>query len=219
MVQEVFMLFYPFLSKRVNTIRNAHLLSHNDLAQVLNIKSKGNIYSWETQRSVPSIDVFNDIITLFGISSDWLLGYTNEPYNEKVLSSIETYILSQEFEFNGQNFKCLSSQPWIPKEYFDNELRSKTYSLPVRANLIFLFNNYLAYQQAALHDTEFAQKSFIHAKCVELQRFYRILSDPSTYAKKQKQRDFYIKSLQDLLAAKESAKPIFDIQAQKTTEE
>ena len=41
----------------------------------------------------------------------------------------------------------------------------------------------------------------------------------TTYQKKKKQLDSYMKQLQDLLAAKESAKPIFDIQAQKTTEE
>lgn len=213
------MLESQFFSKYLRILRISHSLSTNDLAQLLNLKSKGTIYNLENSITRPSIEVFEDMVHLFGVSANWLLGYTDDPYDENILSTIEQELLWYQFEFNNQRFAYLSTLPWIPKEYLDEDLRQKTYSLPVRANLVFLLHNYLAYQQSALSDAEFAQKSFLHLKCVEWQRYYRILNNPDTYAKKQKQRDFYIKSLQELLAAKNDAKPIFDIQAQKTTEE
>ena len=212
------MSFSYFFSQRILLTRNAYFLSINDLSQMLEIKSKSNIYNWEKQRSFPSLDMFNKIIALFSISADWLLGYTDDPYNKNVIFSVENRLFAETIENNGVNIPILHKVPWIPEEYWNAELRGKTYSLPVRTNIAFLLRIYISHQKAMLEE-QFKKEASPHWKNKIIDTANELLSQTLDYQIKQKQLDLYYKQLRELLAAKESAKPIFDIQAQKTTEE
>lgn len=213
------MLIRELFPKKFTILRNSHNLGIRDVASILNTKSPSNISSWEQYRLIPSLDVLCDVLTLFAVSADWLLGYTDEPYNEKVILTIERSLFTETIENNGVNIPLLRKVSWITEEYWDEELRSKTYSLPVRANIIFLLHLYIANQRALLARHFENEDNALLTLLRDKQRYFKILFDQDGYRKKEKQLNFYIKSLQDLLAAKESAKPIFDIQAQKTTEE
>lgn len=213
------MLIRELFPKKFTILRNSHNLGIRDVASILNTKSPSNISSWEQYRLIPSLDVLCDILTLFAVSADWLLGYTDEPYDEKVILTIERSLFNETIENNGVNIPLLRKVSWMTEEYWDVELRSKTYSLPVRANLIFLLHIYIANQRALLARHFENEDNALLTLLRDKQRYFKILFDQDGYRKKEKQLTFYIKSLQDLLAAKESAKPIFDIQAQKTTEE
>ncbi|MBR5858079.1 MAG: hypothetical protein IKY88_04135 [Phascolarctobacterium sp.] len=213
------MLIRELFPKQFTILRNSHNLGVRDVAAILNIKSPSNISSWEQHRLIPSLDVFCDILTLFSVSSDWLLGYSDNPYNVKVISSIESSLFAETIENNGVNIPLLRKVSWMTEEYWNAELRSKTYSLAVRANIVFLLHIYIANQRALLARQFERENNVLLSWLHDKQRYFKILFDQDGYKKKEKQLDLYYKQLQELLAAKESAKPIFDIQAQKTTEE
>ena len=120
--------FRPHFAKRFKMLRTSNQLSVRAISDILNIKSKSNIYNWEKQRSFPSLDMFNKIIALFSVSADWLLGYTDEPYNETLISKIEASLADT-----------------ISKLGIDYDV--KNYSLEERTNIIFLL-------QAVNHNTE-----------------------------------------------------------------
>ncbi|MBR2039625.1 MAG: helix-turn-helix transcriptional regulator [Phascolarctobacterium sp.] len=208
-----------FFSEKFSVLRKSHNLGVRDIALILNIKSPVNISFWEKGSHIPSLDVFGDIVTLFAVSPAWLLGYTDEPYNEKVISTIEDELFSETVENNGVKIPLLRKVSWMPEEYWDIKLRSKTYSLPVRANIIFLLHNYIANQRARLIHYFAEESNPVLSKRINRSYYLESFSDIAVYEKKQQQQNLYTTSLHNLLAAKESAKPIFDIQAQKTTEE
>lgn len=212
------MLISAFFPKNFQTLRNAHNLGIRDIADMLNVKSATNISSWEHMRSIPSLEAFNETIILFAINPAWLLGFTDNPYDEKIISTIENALFSQSIEYNGVNVPLLRKVSWIPEEYWNPELRSKTYSLPVRANIIFLLHIYISEQISKFEETEKINASSLLRNAI-MRKAKELQAATTSYQKKRKQLDFYMKSLQELLAAKESAKPIFDIEAQKTTEE
>ena len=212
------MLFRSYFPKNFKCARLAHQLSGKAISDILEMKGSGHVAMWETKKNIPSLELLNKIMILFAVSSDWLLGYTDEPYNEKVISSIEISIFAETIENNGVNIPLLRKVSWIPEEYWNAELRTKTYSLPVRANIIFLLHIYIAHRKYLLED-QFKREASSPLVNKIMDKKNELQENTTTYQKKKKQLDSYMKQLQDLLAAKESAKPIFDIQAQKTTEE
>ena len=68
------MKFRQTFSERFKLLRTSHQLSVKLVANLLNIKSTSNITYWEQQKNIPSLDVFDDIVYLFGVSPAWLLG-------------------------------------------------------------------------------------------------------------------------------------------------
>ena len=212
------MQFRPFFSERFKNIRQAHHLGIRDVSALLNVKSSGNITSWEQQKLIPSLDMLNNIISNFAVSADWLLGYSDELYNKKVISTIEKELLSKTIELNGINIPIIRKVSWIPDEYWDYELRDKTYSLAVRANIIFLLHIYINNEVIILEERlKREASSELVNKIMDTRD--TLLRNTTSYKIKTKQFDLYMQQLQQLLAAKNSAKPIFDIEAQKTTEE
>lgn len=111
-----------FFSTRLKLLRKSYFLTNNCLAFLLNLKNEASIRDYEAQRTVPSVDVLSDIANLFGVSIDWLTGRSNVPYTDEILLSLEEYNLLPTVE----NYETPSK-------------RSKLYSLPVRANIIFIF--------------------------------------------------------------------------------
>ena len=65
-------------SDRVRTLREARGLSINDLAQEISL-SKATVGHWETGLRLPSLEVIDALADYFGVSTDYLLGRTDEP--------------------------------------------------------------------------------------------------------------------------------------------
>ena len=61
------MKFRQTFSERFKLLRTSHQLSVKLVANLLNIKSTSNITYWEQQKNIPSLDVFDDIVYLFGV--------------------------------------------------------------------------------------------------------------------------------------------------------
>lgn len=79
-------------SKRFKALRDFYKLSSRDMAALLNYKSPSNISYFEKypMSNKPSYQALISIQQLFGISIDWMLGISNEPYNNESLTCAET---------------------------------------------------------------------------------------------------------------------------------
>lgn len=214
-------MFYRFyFSERFKLLRLAYNLSGKDIVDILGIKSAALITFWENGTNVPSLDLFNKLPMQFGVSPLWLLGYSSNIFDDEVLSLAEDRILNTADYFDDKKVYLARNFQWITPEYLNVGQRRMVYSLSVRANLIFLFNRYISClnEQLEFREKLAASNPLIVAVMREKQKLE--LAFPTTKSKKNLEKNlFYINSLKELLLAKESAKPIFVIQAQKTTEE
>ena len=81
-------------------MRLAYELSTKNLAQFLGIKSGSNITFLETGKQKLSLEVLELFCFSFGISVDWLMGYSSSPYNDEFLTLAEEELLSIPNPFN-----------------------------------------------------------------------------------------------------------------------
>ena len=205
-------MFISIFSQRINTLRTSYNLSARDLSEILNLKSAANITFWEQGKTLPSFAILNNIVSFFGVSSDWLLGNSDVPYANDTLLKVEDSVLNYEYELESSSvIRPLSNLQWIPSEYRNAELRQANYSLEVRGNLVFLLNNVCAFYQAALWEYELKNKGLIYEKVVECQRFYRVLLNKPDFDKRIHNRETYLRYSRILLNAKLAAEPIYKI--------
>lgn len=65
------------LSIRIKELRNSHSLTQVDLAKKLSV-SKQAVSNWENNNIQPSIDMLIKIADFFGVTTDYLLGRSND---------------------------------------------------------------------------------------------------------------------------------------------
>lgn len=135
-------------NKRIRLLRTTYKLTTRELAMILNIKPP-SITLWENGKTQPTLEMFERICNLFAVSSDFMLGYSQEAYTNNHLMVLEDEIINYQFsEFYSGIHKDLVSDFPLPKEYIDIKLRLLTYSKGIRANIIFLANMYISYRIA-----------------------------------------------------------------------
>ena len=126
--QEVF-------KNRLNVLKTAHELNNATLATLLDFKSGASILHMENGKLKPSVDALLRIADLFAVNIDWIYGRVNRIYNDIVLSKLEEELFEIE---------VLPSLPFRnadinARKYCSNiEFRKENFSLPERANIIFL---------------------------------------------------------------------------------
>ena len=65
-------------ASRLKKLREQHGLSQSELADKLGI-SRGSISFYENESRVPDINILRDICNLFSVSSDYLIGLSDDP--------------------------------------------------------------------------------------------------------------------------------------------
>lgn len=68
-------------SKKIRMLRQLYCLTLKEEAELLGLKSGGNITAMESGKTKPSYDTMVKIQALYGISIDWIMGFSNMPYN------------------------------------------------------------------------------------------------------------------------------------------
>ena len=119
-------------SKRLKLLRKSHGVLSHELADVLGNKHRGIISRFENNKNMPSFDSLIQIADLFAVSLDWLLGRVNDPYNEKVLTSLE-----EKYAVPLLSIALEKAAIPLPKIYTRTDLRRKNYTHGQRANIIF----------------------------------------------------------------------------------
>lgn len=126
-------------AQRFSLLRAKHELSFSDMAKLLGLKNKVAVHHWEkSQKGFPSEEALVLISNLFGVSLDWLFGRTRQPYNSDIILDLEEFVLTI----------LKDTIHSLPAEYMDVSSRESMYSLPVRANIIFLVSK--AYLEATI---------------------------------------------------------------------
>lgn len=135
-----------FFSKRLKLIRLAHNLNGNTLGALVGAPGNGSIGKLERGKSQPSFTPLTGIAEFFAIDLEWLVGRVNKPYREEIISYEEKNLFPMNVNIEGKLIEILPYQNLLPlpEDYADLTLRKKTYSLALRADIIFL-SRYLKY--------------------------------------------------------------------------
>lgn len=68
-------------SQKIRMLRQLYCLTLKEEAELLGLKSGGNITAMESRKTKPSYDTMVKIQALYGISIDWIMGFSDMPYN------------------------------------------------------------------------------------------------------------------------------------------
>lgn len=123
-------------ANNIKNIREVHGLSMNELAILMHFKSKGTIGQLETLKAQPSFDFLLKMNCIFSISIDWLIGLSNQPYTHGSLLNAENNIE----KIISDNNKLELSLQLLPSYYLNLSEREQQFSLPIRANIVFLMH-------------------------------------------------------------------------------
>lgn len=127
-------------SKRLKSIRLAHNLKSNTLGILVGAPGKGSISKLEHAKSQPSFTPLTGIAEFFAVDLEWLVGRVDEPYREEVIAYEEQKLFPIYANVGDKSVQLLPYQNFLPlpEDYIDLALRKKTYSLALRADIIFL---------------------------------------------------------------------------------
>lgn len=123
------MLFQDSFSTKFRLLREIHSLSTVQAAEFFSFKSNGSVGMIETGKAGPTLTMLEDTVDFFGVSLDWLFGKSDTIYRPEILLDIEDRITIR----GDSGCGWMISYP----QYADAEKRQATFSLPVRANIIF----------------------------------------------------------------------------------
>lgn len=196
-------------SHNLHILRQSHCLSLSELALLINLKSKGSLSTLENAKNPPSFETLINIANLFTVSIDWLVGRSSEPYNEEFLLNIEKEILSISCTSNEVSFKLLRS-PLIPEEYLNENTRKNLYSLPIRANIIFLLRFKIIQVKTALESTLGIPMDDIQNSTTTLLPILETYYCNNNKKRFNEINNFYLQNL-NLLLNRQQTTPIFDI--------
>lgn len=154
--------------QNLRILRNSYKVSQAYLTILCGFKSTGTIAIWETARSGPTTEALFSISNLFGVSIDWLLGRTDKPYDDKILSGLESkFILESEYiranvEDDFIDPKGRDMQLSLPTSYVIYKKRKKYYpNLETRANILFIYHKiYRRSLHTVLKDERYFNEEF-----------------------------------------------------------
>lgn len=212
-------------SNRLKCLRIAHGLSSSQLAVLLNFKSKGSIGNLESGKSAPLTDSLIDIADLFAVSLDWLAGRSPLPYTNAQLTELEADFWSMLSLNINQTGEFALYFPPLPEIYTNIEKRIASYSLEIRANILFLlFVIFLTAMTAKSIDDD--NDTLFHPPFSCIPKNERLLQeDAATLLANIEEHSSYLKSLNrkyalptmqliEKLFTQEITEPIFDIMSQ-----
>lgn len=125
--------------EKLKVLRTGHRLTHVQLAKLCDNKiSQPTISLWECGRPIGSVDSLSVLADVFGVTTDWLLGRTDNPFNEDLFFRLEPPSFPFSVGFEGKS--VLVDFVEFPKEYVNTYHRSQNYTFLVRANITFLIH-------------------------------------------------------------------------------
>lgn len=130
-------------SQNLKLLRDTHKISNAVLSDLLKLKSRTSISDFEANRTLPSMTVLSDMADLFAVSLDWLTGRGKvSPYNNLILLSLEEEHLKRVIASQNNKLPDFALQ-YIkanPDYSLYPEKREKFFSLPVRANIVYILS-------------------------------------------------------------------------------
>lgn len=119
---------------RFRKIRYNHGLSAAEMAKLLGLKSASSITNIDRGSAAPSLDFINTLSMVFAVNPGYLLDISFDPYTEDSVLNAESAVFRALTEKSGISIGELKED--IP--YFEENFRINNYSLPTRANIVYL---------------------------------------------------------------------------------
>ena len=198
--------------KRIKLLRTAHCLQGKQVADLFGIAYR-NYLKYENGGVSVDSSRFVYLSRYFGVSANWLLGITDQPYEKTLLEQLEKEIwhINDEGDLELRGYGKLYGQqvnaifyPFkgtkIIDEYSNPNKRDKIYSPEVRGNIIFLLNRYMSLITSIENlpikdegkDPYYLDiEPLVHADCVQSLMEYGIGIIPDM-AMSEKQKEIYI---------------------------
>ncbi|MDY6084801.1 MAG: helix-turn-helix transcriptional regulator [Dialister sp.] len=128
--------------QKLRILRTLYGLTLNEVKDLLELKSGGNVSGLENGRVRPSYATLVKIQALYGISIDWIMGFSDTPYNSITIeiALVQSIKKVQQLIKDGKIYPDFITNL---KDYYDSYDRLK---LENRFNLILL-QNYIIYDQ------------------------------------------------------------------------
>lgn len=144
-------------SLRFSILRPAYKISTRTLADILGIKTKGNITMVEKGQCFFSLDIIYKITELFALEDTWLLRHGNVPYTENSMPRYEQLIRDIPITKDKRFIQ------YAPEYYSNYDKRIKFFSLQDRANIVFLtyYYNYMTTQSPYLLEDSSSLKGYL----------------------------------------------------------
>lgn len=125
--------------EKLKVLRKSHNLTHQQLSRLCDDKlSQSTISTWERNEKLGSFEKILTLSDVFGVSTDWLLDRSDNPFNESVLFKLEPSSFPLTVHFYGKNVELKFID--FPKAYINTYYRSQNYTFHVRANIVFLLH-------------------------------------------------------------------------------
>nr|WP_308612324.1 helix-turn-helix transcriptional regulator [uncultured Dialister sp.] len=154
-------------SRKFKALRTFYQISYRDLGTMMNYKSKANLTNFEKfpMTTKPSYQTIAALPQIFGISIDWMLGYSKIPYTEETIKQAENeqanrFLLDLPVG-NSPYDSPESLTDFLKREMFPNSVISQELSLSDRFILLFLLNYlalYFVQYYIAHHDSKIQMK-------------------------------------------------------------
>ena len=128
---------FKFRAKELRTIHN---LSMNEMAEILEMRGGTGINQFEGGHSKPSMDMLIDYALCFGVSADWLLGLSNEPYTEESIKAAKENIKNKREYYHAEGIIKETVEEYC-KENKDRKKKQPKPTLNIEGNVIFLENS------------------------------------------------------------------------------
>ena len=186
------MKYLVLFAQRINLLRTAHSLSLADVSLFLNLKSNVVPSKWERQKNWASCETLIAISRLFGVSLDWLMGSSDEIYQDAFILERERTLIKSRTKESWVNVCYELDLPVaLFNEYFNEGKRIENYTLPVRAKIIFLLNIVLAF--------------------IDAMEYCKMLKLPEVYDEKINLKVDCYGQLKALIASNDLLKPLYDV--------
>lgn len=109
------------LGYRLRELRKENNMSQDELGKLLGV-TKVSISGYENGNRIPSLDVLNQILDVFGVSADYLMGrelnvVCEDDENIRISLSISDIEIIREIRTNNALFNAIASNP---KRFFSS---------------------------------------------------------------------------------------------------
>ena len=109
------------LGYRLRELRKDNKMSQDDLGKLLGV-SKVSVSGYENGTRIPSLEILNGILDVFGVSADYLLGrelnvVCEDDSNLKMFLSMSDIEIIREIRSNSELFNSIASNP---KRFFSS---------------------------------------------------------------------------------------------------
>ena len=134
-------MIYSIFSKNIKLLRTSYGLTSKQMAQFIGLGGAGSLSTIENEKNPPSFKTMWMVAKLFAVDLEWMIGRVSFPYREEIIESEERDLfplitqMPDGYALEIVPYKQVVS---IPKDYTDLDSRRQTYSLPLRANIIYL---------------------------------------------------------------------------------